>query len=215
MAGEELLLMHERAVYWTAARTLLVADLHLGKGAAFRSLGVPVPRGSSMSTLERLRTCIDRTGCERVVALGDLMHATRGLTEDLLREVARWRQTVGAEMLLIRGNHDKALEILADALDATVCGACEVQPPFAFVHELQQVPEAYALSGHIHPCVLLHGFGNQAMRAPCFWLKESGAVLPAFGDFTGCAQVIPSAGDRVFVCIEDSVAQVHLSQSNG
>jgi len=35
VAGERLVLLAERAAYWERARTLLVADPHFGKAAAF------------------------------------------------------------------------------------------------------------------------------------------------------------------------------------
>ena len=37
VAGEQLLLLGERAVYWERTRTLFVADPHFGKAAAFRA----------------------------------------------------------------------------------------------------------------------------------------------------------------------------------
>ncbi|CAN5366364.1 hypothetical protein BH10PSE17_BH10PSE17_35830 [soil metagenome] len=46
-AGERLELLPERAIWWPGERTLLIADVHFGKGAAFRALGVPVPRGTT------------------------------------------------------------------------------------------------------------------------------------------------------------------------
>jgi metallophosphoesterase superfamily enzyme len=36
------------------------------------------------------------------------------------------------------------------------------------------------------------------MRAPCFWFGSTGAVLPAFGAFTGGQRVLPVKGDRVY-----------------
>jgi metallophosphoesterase superfamily enzyme len=44
-------------------RTLFVADVHFGKAAAFRAGGVPLPRGSTATDLERLtRHRMHRTG---------------------------------------------------------------------------------------------------------------------------------------------------------
>ena len=46
-AGTRWVLLAGRALLWPERRTLLVADLHLGKGAVFRARGVPVPSGST------------------------------------------------------------------------------------------------------------------------------------------------------------------------
>ena len=71
-------LLGERAVYWERARTLLVADPHFGKAAAFRAAGVLVPRGTTGETLSRLDAALDRTRAERIVFLGDFLHAREG-----------------------------------------------------------------------------------------------------------------------------------------
>jgi metallophosphoesterase superfamily enzyme len=67
------------------------------------------------------------------------------------------------------------------------------------------VDGAYVLAGHVHPCAVLVGRGRQRERLPCFWLGERTGVLPAFGEFTGCAEVTPSEGDAVWVVAGDEV----------
>ena len=68
VVGDEAVeLCADRALYWTRARTLFVADVHLGKAAAFRAGGVPVPRGTTATDLARL-TALMRSWQEK---LGD------------------------------------------------------------------------------------------------------------------------------------------------
>ena len=55
----------------------------------------------------------------------------------------------------------------------------------------------YALCGHVHPGVTLHGTAEQSARLPCFVLGRRRAILPAFGGFTGLARAAPLAGDRL------------------
>jgi len=55
-AGEHLLLLPQKAVYWPRASLLAIADIHFGKAAAFRSYGIPVPRGTTARTSTR-STC--------------------------------------------------------------------------------------------------------------------------------------------------------------
>ncbi len=69
LAGESVELLAERALYWPRTRTLLVADVHLGKAAAFRAGGVPVPRGATASDLARLGALVARTGAGRLTGL--------------------------------------------------------------------------------------------------------------------------------------------------
>ena len=53
LAGEQMLLCGERALYWPRQRWLLLADLHLGKGDAFRRAGIALPRGGTGHDLAR------------------------------------------------------------------------------------------------------------------------------------------------------------------
>ena len=50
-AARTVELLAERALHWPAARTLFVADVHLGKAAAFRAGGVAIPRGATANDL--------------------------------------------------------------------------------------------------------------------------------------------------------------------
>lgn len=46
--GQTLWLLADKALYWPARHTLLVADVHIGKAASYRALHQPVPRGQPM-----------------------------------------------------------------------------------------------------------------------------------------------------------------------
>ena len=55
IASGALALLPERGVWSPAARTLFVADLHLGKASAFRAAGAPAPFGTSEESLQAPR----------------------------------------------------------------------------------------------------------------------------------------------------------------
>ena len=61
-----------------ASAPLFVADVHLGKAAAFRAGGVPLPRGSTAADLARLAAVLQETGAQRLVVLGDFLHGAAG-----------------------------------------------------------------------------------------------------------------------------------------
>ena len=52
--GENLLLHPDKVIYWPARKTLLAADIHVGKEATFARAGIPVPGGISEQTLNTL-----------------------------------------------------------------------------------------------------------------------------------------------------------------
>src|SRR4051812_34366951 len=89
--GERLVLLPERAVCWPRTDTLLIADPHFGKAAAFRAAGVPVPRGTTTETLTRIDAALERSGATRLVFLGDFLHAREGRATETLRVIDDWR----------------------------------------------------------------------------------------------------------------------------
>jgi DNA ligase-associated metallophosphoesterase len=209
VAGETLLLLPERAVYWERAGALLVADPHFGKAAAFRAGGVPVPRGTTTENLRRLDTAITRTGAQRVVFLGDFLHAREGRAPETLRVLNEWRAShASMDMLLVRGNHDARAGDPPRELAIRCDNAPVREAPFVFAHHPALSDDGYVLCGHIHPGVWLHGAGRQFERLPCFWFGPRTAVLPAFGEFTGLASVDVIEGDRVWVVAGDEVIPV-------
>lgn len=210
VAGTEVILLPERALLWPDGRTLVVADPHWGKAAAFRALGVPVPRGTTTADLDRLAAVIARTGPSTLVVLGDLYHAAPGRrARETHRAVAIWRAghpSLG--ITLVRGNHDRHAGDPAPDLDIAVADGPLPMPPFTLVHEPGTATDGYELAGHVHPGVRLRGAGRQRERLPCFALGPRGAVLPAFGGFTGLQLLEPAADVRVFAVAGDAVLDV-------
>src|SRR5690606_7266546 len=98
------------ALYWTSQRTLIVADLHLEKGATYARRGSMLPPYDTRATLTALADVVSTYAPERVIALGDSFHdsvAADLLADadlDVLRALQRDR-----EWLWVTGNHDPAL----------------------------------------------------------------------------------------------------------
>ena len=203
IAGETLIARGDRTLFWPSERTLFAADLHLGKGAAFRAGGVPVPQGTTAKTLESLSRASASAEARRIVVLGDLWHSRAGRTEENERAFARWREAIGCELILVLGNHDRHAGGERDAVNPGVA-----MGPFRLHHYPDPDPRGYVLSGHLHPAYRLGGTGGESVRLPCFWFGKEVAVLPALGDLTGVAEVRPQTGDRIVVVAEEKAASV-------
>jgi DNA ligase-associated metallophosphoesterase len=205
--GQRILLLPERVAVWRS--TVLVADAHWGKAAAFRAGAIPVPQGTTRQGLARLDAVLQRTNARRIVFLGDFLHAREGRAPDTLAALAEWRgRLADLEMLLVRGNHDRGAGDPPGELNIKCVNAPVVEAPFVFTHHPSASELGYVLAGHIHPGARLSGPGRQRECLPCFWFGAEGAVMPAFGDFTGLAAVTPVEGDRVFVIAESDVIEV-------
>jgi DNA ligase-associated metallophosphoesterase len=210
LAGEQVCLMGERALYWPGTSTLVVADLHWGKASTFQAAGIPIPIGTTSDDLARLDSALRRTGARRMVVLGDLFHAQAGrIASQTLAELRRWRSLAGTfEILLVRGNHDRHAGDPPKDLQINCVNAPAFVPPFIFRHEPVDAEGAYGLAGHVHPALTLVGRGLQRETLPCFLVGRHGMILPAFGSFTGVGAVQPGPGDRAFVVAEDEVLEV-------
>ena len=209
IAGETLELWPERALYWRSRGALLVADPHFGKAASFRSLGVPVPRGTTAGTLARLDALVERLSPSRIEFLGDFFHAREGRNADTFAALARWRARHAAiDVRIVRGNHDRRAGDPPDDVGIRCVDGPVRDGPLALAHHPAPCEGAYVLAGHVHPCVALVGPARQRERLPCFWFRRDVGVLPSFGDFTGCAEVAPEEGDRIWAIAQERVAPV-------
>lgn len=198
LAGEAVELYAERALLWTRMRTLFVADVHLGKAAAFRAGGVPVPRGSTANDLARLGALVEASGAKRLCVLGDFLHAKAGVVPALDAAFRAWRERhASLAITLVRGNHDANAGDPPEGWGVEVVGEPYALPPFLASHAPVSPRTGYALCGHVHPGVRLSGRGDESVRLPCFVLGRRRAILPAFGRMTGLAIVAPSPDETV------------------
>lgn len=205
LAGHVLTLLPDRAAWWPARRALVVADVHLGKGAHFRAQGFPVPSGGTRLDLARLKSLVESHEALELWILGDLFH-TRA-TDAFHDHFSRWRRSIPrCRVALVRGNHDRDVQLpeawaIETTDDALVDGIRLVHAPGA-----QQ--EQAEIAGHVHPALSLGSRRSDSLRAPVFWLRGQQLVLPAFGSFTGGFSIRPGREDRVFAVGPDTVVEV-------
>lgn len=204
--GETLQLLAQRAVWWKAQAVLFIADVHLGKQAAFRAASIPVP-DSTAADLARLSDLIHSTRCERLVVLGDLVHSRQGLTPTLVEQFTTWRnQHNELNVVLLMGNHDRRVgEISSQWRLSIVEQPAEIQP-FTLRHEPIFNKSVPTLAGHTHPKVRV-SLGADEVRLPCFVQQKNTLVLPAFGSFVD-GMLIPHRRGKVFAIAEDEVIEI-------
>ncbi len=196
----------ERALHWPEGGVLAVADLHWGKPESFHQHGIPLPPGVLEDDLARLSAALRATGARRLLLVGDLVHSLRGLTREVVARVTSWRSDHDVEMVLVRGNHDRRLE-LPPAWRMELVESHLDLGPFRFSHHPEPAEGHYVWAGHIHPTVRLDT-GADRLRLPCFHLGVGVGVLPAFSAFTGGQDIRPRTGERLFAIAEDTVVEV-------
>jgi len=218
LCNEELTLLPQRALYWSAEATLFVADLHLGKPDAFLQAGIPVPTRVTQRDLDRLCDVIHASHARRLVILGDFLHARASHSQAVADALFAWRERCAhVDVLLVNGNHDLHAGPPPRELGFAVCDEAMVGP-FHCVHvpieeekaqeenSEEGAPErGFVLSGHLHPYGIVSGRTRESVRLPCFYVTPRQMVLPAFGHFTGGHTIHAKAHERIYVIAGDSV----------
>lgn len=213
---ESVEFLADRALCWTRMRTLFVADVHLGKAAAFRAGGIPVPRGSTARDLARLEALVAATQAERLVVLGDFLHAKRGVVPALGEAFVAWRaRHASLAITLVRGNHDAHAGDPPPDWRVDVVAEPHALPPFLACHAPASPPTGYALCGHVHPGVRLAGRADDSARLPCFLVGRRRAILPAFGRMTGLAIVSPDPDETVVAIAGSTLFRLPGQEAHG
>ena len=182
---EQVELLPEKGVFWIKRKVLVVADLHLGKAAAFRNAGIPIPEGDMQRDLDRLQKIVEAKGAKHCIIVGDLLHHRTGMGEHTLEVIEKWMEGVPCDLDLVLGNHDRALKsVNHEKWKLNVHAQTLVIPPFIFSHHPIESEEGFVWSGHVHPQAHVK-VGNKLHRFPCFQLGRKCAVLPAFSSFAG------------------------------
>jgi len=187
--------------------TLVLADLHLGRGEASP---VEVPVGDGADVLERSTRLLAELDPETIVLAGDVLHAF----DSVPYGVGEWLRTLrdrvhehGADLVVVAGNHDAMLDAVYDG------GAVDVHrldddTAVVHGHEEPGVDAGRYVLGHDHPTIEIEG-----QRHPC-WLVGPGGpagrdllVLPAFNRLaTGVTVNGMRAGDFQSPLVTDTGA---------
>jgi DNA ligase-associated metallophosphoesterase len=208
-AGKTWTLLPEKAIYSDSDEALIVSDIHLGKAAAFRAAGVPVPSGATAKGLERLSALLHRTHARRLIILGDFFHARSGRSDSVLDAIGRWRRShAGLPMLLVRGNHDRSAGRVLAEWNIEEADRSVEEDGLLLSHDPQPESDKPVLAGHVHPVYSIRDYDGASVKTPCFVFDERSASLPSFGTFTGGYRIAPEPGRRIYIIAGERIVQV-------
>ncbi|MEZ3144731.1 metallophosphoesterase [Halobaculum sp. MBLA0143] len=193
----------DRAVYFARGDTLVLADLHVGRGEA---ADVEFPLGEATDLRERLSGLLAAFDPETVVVAGDVLHQFSRTSDAVARSLSDLREAcldAGARPVLVAGNHDAMLSSVWDGptpdsheielSDESPDGPADdflpetVPGPVVVRHGHETPPAAEAdraglyVVGHDHPTVEIQG-----KRRPCYLFVPDAIqgtpalMLPAF-----------------------------------
>ncbi|MGI4846636.1 MAG: ligase-associated DNA damage response endonuclease PdeM [Janthinobacterium lividum] len=205
MAGEQVILLAQRALYWPARQMLMVADIHFGKAAAFRAQGIPVPRGTTTQNLEVLDSMLAAYPVTQLVFLGDFLHAKASRASATMNVLLAWRKHhAGLQLTLVRGNHDQHAGDPAPELGIHMVDEPHRVGPFALCHHPDRKADGFVIAGHVHPVYRLAD-GVDSLRLPCFVVTPTVCTVPAFGSFTGGFAISQADNQTIYLVAQDTV----------
>jgi DNA ligase-associated metallophosphoesterase len=197
IAGERLMLDPAGVLFWPAAATLVVSDLHLEKGAALARRGHLLPPYDTKATLDRLARAMRLYRPRTVVALGDSFHDAMGSQHLHKEDAGRLATLTGqSQFIWVLGNHDP--------VPHTGLGGGSVADyaagPLLFRH--QAIPDSQGgaqaeIVGHHHPKARVAVRGTSLTRS-CFVTDGRRLMMPAFGAYTGGLDVTDAAITALF-----------------
>ena len=121
-------------------------------------------------------TLVVRHGAQRLVFLGDFLHAAHAQQARVMEPLSRWRtKHADVECVLVRGNHDSHAGDPPASLRITVVGepwAVNSGSVFSACHHPQELEGRMVLAGHWHPVVTLRGRVHDHQRLACFCRME-------------------------------------------
>ncbi len=191
--GLTIHLRHDGTAFLPDSKTLLAADLHLGKESSFRAQLIPVPDGPTQRTLELLTHALSQTKPQRLIFLGDLIHDRNSMTSRLVESFEKWRGLhPELEVVLVRGNHDRHVKRFPKSWSLTDVPELQIASNDEVTNEsvklAHQAPEdqthEFFIEGHWHPVARI-GNGADQVRVRCFVQRQNRLTLPAFGPFKG------------------------------
>lgn len=201
-----LILLAEGAAYDREARTLFVADLHIGKSTIFREAGLAIPDGPDETNLARLSSLVTGTKVKTLFILGDVFHArARGVE----RTLADWHERhPKLRCCVVPGNHDRRIPWREWLPAAEILREGECVGAMRVAHFPPEKSDVLTLCGHLHPGIAIGRPRQRKLRLPCFWQRRNALVLPAFGEFTGLQIIDREPGDQVWIPVGGMVAEV-------
>ncbi|MDS0473960.1 metallophosphoesterase [Natrinema sp. 1APR25-10V2] len=173
--------VRDRAVWFPAIETLVIADVHLGKAAA-SSVDAPIDDGTDV--VERLRGHLEETEPNEVVVAGDLLHSFSRLPLGVERDVSRFADAVdaaGAELVVTPGNHDTMLESAFDGETTAEYRLADGETVICHGHERPESTGERYVVGHDHPALSVDGRKRPCvLYGPEAYEGAAVLVLPAF-----------------------------------
>lgn len=190
--GETLSLDPRRAVIRAGGRDVIIADPHLGKDGPARN-AIDVVHDD----LARLASIVDEVGAQRVIVLGDLLHAEGD--REAMKPLGAWvAERPDLETLFIAGSREELSPPATWGVRVQRGGL--VDGGLELVGAPPKITRGAVVTGGMHPGASV---GEDPVH--CFWARDDALALPAFGSSAAIRAVRLDAGGQLYACVGSRV----------
>jgi putative SbcD/Mre11-related phosphoesterase len=206
---------HPSGALWIPeTQTLMVADVHLGYSWAQRRRGQLGPLADSRTREKLFRLC-NGLQPRQIVFLGDLVHAPKPCAPE-----RQWIEETlillseRAELIAVRGNHDRAFarefgHLPVRCVESWSTDLLTAAHGDRFTFPL---PEHHTLIlGHLHPCLGVRDASGAAQKLPLFLVTPACIILPAFSPFARGYDLVCGIPSELCRCFRDQEIQAFAS----
>ena len=205
LAHQRVHLLVQRALWWPAQKTLIIADVHWGKGGHFRRHGIALPVRTGQANETRLADLVRKLGVERLIIAGDLFHSADNAE---VENFTHWRNAhQSLHIDFVMGNHDILPRERYEGWNLTLQPETLLLEPFLIAHDCVESTH-FVIHGHIHPGVRIGGRGRAGVAVACFAQDKKRMILPAFGAFTGNYYLDPAGFSAMYALGDEEVLRV-------
>lgn len=173
-------LLASGALFIKESSSLILSDLHLGKGTQLQDNGVPLIDQIDQSTIDKLLLDLNTLKPKQCIICGDLIHVkTKNLAQQL-NWFEKKIQTIKTTFILTTGNHDHE-------------DSYKHLPSFKIVENYKinnmycshfKLDQKVSISGHVHPGIKIRK-GRITKYFKAFAISENNITLPSYGDNAG------------------------------
>ena len=181
-----------KGLFLIKEKILVIADLHIGFEQVFLENGIFIPKTNYEKMKKELETIFDKVGkINKIIILGDLKHKFGFISKQEWKEslaILEFMKKRCKEIILIKGNHDSALEYILKKEKITIKDYY-IFKEFAFFHGHKIWSELYDknikiwIIGHKHPTIIIRKYAKQE-KYKCFLVgkfkDKQIIILPSF-----------------------------------
>lgn len=177
---EPIQLLASGALFLKESSSLILSDLHLGKGTQLQDNGVPLIDQIDQSTIDKLLLDLKTLKPKQCIICGDLIHVK---TKNLAQQLSWFEnklQTIKSTFILTIGNHDHK-DSYKHLPSFKIFENYKINNMYCSHFNLDQ---KVSISGHVHPGVKIKK-GRITKYFKAFAISKSNITLPSYGNTAG------------------------------